>query len=144
MEIKLIYDLAFQWDRGDYLSCSSSNSDTVHIWRCKTMAAFGKDAETIAPVVNTGSYFSGLASMIKYTGSQWSFAQVRVSMSLQQKDPHQQPDQVVHTRQTKAIVVENQVVVGTHCDGVGLMVCANLGEQGGDCKLISQTAISTQ
>jgi len=33
------------------------------------MAALGKEAETTEQVVNTGSYFAGLASMIKYTGS---------------------------------------------------------------------------
>ena len=31
-----------------------------------------------APVVNTGSYFSGLSAFVKYTGSQWSFAQLRI------------------------------------------------------------------
>lgn len=66
---KLIQDLSFSWDRGDFLSCSSATSDTVHVWRCKPMSALSKEAESTEPVVNTGSYFSGLASMIKYTGS---------------------------------------------------------------------------
>jgi WD repeat-containing protein 45 len=73
---KAIQHLAFAWEKGDYLCCSSNPSDTVHVWRCKPMQALGN--EDALKVVNTGSYFSGLSWMNSYMASQWSFAQVRV------------------------------------------------------------------
>jgi len=44
--------------------------------------------------------------MIKYTGSQWSFAQVRVPLTTD-------PTQIRHTR---AIVTDSRVFVATHCN----------------------------
>ena len=104
------------------------------------MQAFGKDDEKAeTPVVNTGSYFSGLSSLISYTGSQWSFAQVRVSLpvhQITQTEAQAQPESE-STRHTKVIVIENKVVVATHHDDKNLIVCANLSEQGGECKVMS-------
>lgn len=96
------------------------------------MQAIGAEAEG---VVNTGSYFSGLASMIKYTGSQWSLAQVRVALAVA-------PDQTPPPRHTCAIVTDGRVLVATHSETQSLLVCAALTEQGGECQIMSQTAFS--
>jgi WD40 repeat protein len=73
---KQIQNLAFEWEKGDYLTCCSATSDTVHVWRCMPMQT--EQVDQSVTVQNTGSYFAKLSTFVSYAGSQWSYAQVRL------------------------------------------------------------------
>ena len=77
-ETAVIKHLAFDWEKGNYLSCCSDKS-TIHIFKTPVMSSLATEEEeskdgAVAASGNTKSYFAALSSVVSFAGSEWSFA----------------------------------------------------------------------